>query len=74
MQAANISKSIKLDGINGSELKGITHHVACVKFMKDNGFLNQTLISQNTSRYRVGEPGGGVFRGYTAIFETLIPA
>jgi phosphotriesterase-related protein len=42
--------------------------------MKENGFLNQTLISQDAGWYWVGEPGGGAFRGYTAIFEKFIPA
>ncbi len=74
LQAAKMGAWIEFDGINGSEPENITHHVACVKFMKENGFLNQTLISQDAGWYWVGEPGGGVFRGYTAIFEKFIPA
>ena len=74
LQAANMGAWVEFDGINGSEPENIIHHVACVKFMKENGFLNQTLISQDAGWYWVGEPGGGAFRGYTAIFEKFIPA
>ncbi len=74
LQAAKMGAWIEFDGINGSEPENIIHHVACVKFMKENGFLNQTLISQDAGWYWVGEPGGGVFRGYTDIFEKFIPA
>ena len=74
LQAAKMGAWLEFDGINGSEPESITHHLACVKFMKDNGFLNQTLISQDAGWYWVGEPDGGAFRGYTAIFEKFIPA
>ena len=74
LSAAKMGAWIEFDGINGSEPESISHHVACVKFMKENGFLNQTLISQDAGWYWVGEPSGGVFRGYTAIFEKFIPA
>jgi len=74
LQAAKMGAWIEFDGINGSEPENITQHVAHVKFMKENGFLSQTLISQDAGWYWVGEPGGGVFRGYTAIFEKFIPA
>jgi predicted metal-dependent phosphotriesterase family hydrolase len=74
LRAAKMGAWIEFDGINGSEPETITHHVACVKFMKENGFLNQTLISQDAGWYWVGEPDGGVFRGYTAIFEKFVPA
>ncbi len=74
LRAAKMGAWIEFDGINGAEPENIAHHVGCVKFMKENGFLNQTLISQDAGWYWVGEPGGGVFRGYTAIFEKFIPA
>ena len=74
LQAAKMGAWIEFDGINGAEPENIAHHVACVKWMKENGFLNQTLISQDAGWYWVGELDGGVFRGYTAIFEKFIPA
>ncbi len=74
LRAAKMGSWIEFDGINGSEPANIKEHVEFVKFMKENGFLNQTLISQDAGWYWVGEPDGGKFRGYTAIFETFIPA
>jgi predicted metal-dependent phosphotriesterase family hydrolase len=74
LRAAKMGAWIEFDGINGSEQESITWHVECVKFMKENGVLNKTLISQDAGWYWVGEPGGGDFRGYTAIFEKFIPA
>jgi phosphotriesterase-related protein len=31
------------------------------------------LISQDSGWYRVGEPGGGQFNGYTYIFDEFLP-
>lgn len=73
LQAAHMGAWIEFDGINGTNPASIAEHVAYVKLMKDNGFLKQTLISQDAGWYSVGEPEGGNFRGYTAIFETFIP-
>lgn len=74
LRAAKMGAWIELDGINDSEPENITHHVECVTFMKKNGYLNKSLISQDAGWYWVGEPGGGNFRGYTGIFEAFIPA
>ena len=73
LRAAKMGAWIEFDGINGSEPESLTHHLDCLKHMKQNGFLNKTLISHDTGWYWVGEPGGGTFRGYTAIFEKFIP-
>jgi phosphotriesterase-related protein len=74
IQVAKMGAWIEFDGINGSEAESIKHHLECVKFMKENGALSKTLISQDAGWYWVGEPEGGTFRGYTAIFEKFIPA
>jgi phosphotriesterase-related protein len=74
LRAAKMGAWIEYDGINGSDPENITQRVALVKFMKENGVLNKTLISQDAGWYWVGEPEGGNFRGYTAIFEKFIPA
>jgi predicted metal-dependent phosphotriesterase family hydrolase len=73
LKAARMGAWIEFDGINGSEPDTLTHHIECVKFMKQNGLLNKVLISQDAGWYWVGEPDGGTFRGYTAIFEQFIP-
>ncbi len=41
--------------------------------LKKNGYLNQILLSHDAGWYRVGEPGGGDFKGFTTISEKLIP-
>jgi predicted metal-dependent phosphotriesterase family hydrolase len=74
LRAARMGAWIEFDGINGSIPESISEHVALVKFMKENGLLNKTLISQDAGWYWVGEPDGGTFRGYTAIFDVFIPA
>lgn len=41
--------------------------------LKEAGYLNQILISHDAGWYDVGEPDGGDFRGYTDLFDYLIP-
>jgi phosphotriesterase-related protein len=74
LRAAKAGAWIEFDGINPTIDGNIEEHVAFVKNMKDNGFLKQTLISQDAGWYNVGEPNGGNFRGFTGIFEKFIPA
>lgn len=73
LQAARIGAWIEFDGINGSDPTGI-QHVDFVVSMKEHNLLNKVLISHDAGWYHVGEPDGGTFRGYTALFETYIPA
>jgi phosphotriesterase-related protein len=42
--------------------------------MKENGLLNKVLLSHDAGWYRPGEENGGSYRGYTSLFEKLIPA
>lgn len=74
IRAAKLGAWIELDGINDSVPGNVDEHVALVKHMKDNGFLNQVLISQDAGWYHVGEPNGGDFRGFTGLFTKFIPA
>jgi predicted metal-dependent phosphotriesterase family hydrolase len=74
LRVAKLGAWIEFDGVNSSEAGNLERHVAFVKNMKANGFLKQTLISQDAGWYWVGEPNGGNFRGYTDIFEKFIPA
>jgi phosphotriesterase-related protein len=41
--------------------------------LKNAGFLNRVLISHDAGYYNPDEPNGGSFRGYTDIFDHLIP-
>ena len=48
-------------------------HVELVMAMRVKDLLGQVLISQDAGWYRVGEPGGGQFRGYDMLFEDFLP-
>jgi len=73
LRAAKQGAWIEFDAINDSVPGNIEEHVAFVKYMKDNGFLNQVLISQDAGWYHVGEPNGGNFRGFTDCLRSLFP-
>jgi phosphotriesterase-related protein len=74
LKAARMGAWIEFDGINETQPESIAEHIALVQFMKENGLLNRTLISQDAGWYWVGEPHGGTFRGYTGLFTTFLPA
>ena len=70
-QAAKRGAWLEFDGINARTAEW---HLRCVKHMIDAGYTGQVLISQDSGWYRVGEPGGGQFNGYTYLFDSFIPA
>lgn len=51
----------------------VDHYIDLVTFMKSNALLHRTLLSHDAGWYSPGEPGGGTYRGYTALFEKLLP-
>jgi phosphotriesterase-related protein len=61
---------VEFDGIGP---KSADWHLECVRFMQSKGLLNRTLISQDSGWYRVGEPAGGEYRGYTYIYTDFLP-
>ncbi len=61
---------VEFDGINP---KSADFHFQCVGFLAAKGLLSRTLISQDSGWYRVGEPGGGEYRGYTYIYSDFLP-
>ena len=62
---------IGLDGVSDDNVKD---YVTMIKNLKDNNLLNKVLLSHDAGWYSPGEPDGGDFRGYSAIFEKLVPA
>lgn len=62
---------VELDGINP---KSAERHRNAVLNLHAKGLLRQTLISQDSGWYRVGEPGGGNYRGYTYIYTDFLPS
>jgi phosphotriesterase-related protein len=69
-RAARAGAWVEFDGIGE---KSAAWHRDCVLFMRSKGLLNRTLISQDAGWYRVGEPGGGVFRPFTFIYTGFLP-
>ncbi len=63
---------ISLDGINNN-YASIGRAVYLLKFMKESRRLDRVLLSHDAGWYQPGEPQGGQFRGFTTLFDTLIP-
>lgn len=61
---------VEFDGIGE---KTADWHLSCVRHMAGAGLLGRVLISQDAGWYRVGEPGGGAYRGYTYIYTDFVP-
>jgi phosphotriesterase-related protein len=62
---------LSYDGVSSGP--GIARYVDLVMHLRSAGLLHRVLVSQDAGWYRVGEPGGGAFRGYEAVFTELIP-
>jgi phosphotriesterase-related protein len=69
-RAARAGAWTEFDGINE---KSAAWHLDCVRHMQSKGLLGQTLVSQDSGWYRVGEPGGGRFNGFTFIYTGFLP-
>jgi phosphotriesterase-related protein len=70
VKAAKMGAWISLDGISDDNLE---EYVKMISNMKVNNLLNKLLLSHDAGWYHPGEKDGGKFRGYTALFEKLIP-
>jgi phosphotriesterase-related protein len=71
VKAAEAGTWVEFDGVGAQSLDG---HVQAVTDMIGRGHIGRLLVSQDAGWYHVGEPGGGVYRGYTYLFETFLPA
>jgi len=61
---------VELDGINA---KSAEAHRQAVLALDSKGLSSRALISHDSGWYRVGEPGGGAFRGFTYIYSDFLP-
>jgi phosphotriesterase-related protein len=61
---------VSLDGVN---LRSGAWHLQAVKHMAKKGLLDRVLISQDSGWYRVGEPAGGRYNGYTFLYTEFLP-
>jgi len=78
IKAAQSGTWISLDNVNaqrpvGSEFD-ISWYAGRIGALKKADLLHRVLISHDAGWYSPGEEKGGDFRGYTALFEFLIPA
>ncbi len=69
--AARTGAWVSFDGLSEDN---ISNYVRLLGTMKDNNLLSKVLISHDAGWYRPDQPEGGEYRGYTAIFEKLLPA
>ena len=70
IKAATMGAWISLDGINDDNLED---YVLMLKKMKENNLLNKVILSHDAGWYHPGEENGGEYRGYTTLFEKLLP-
>lgn len=75
LEAAGEGAWISLDNVNdeGDGTGNISWIADRIEELKEAGFLDQVLISHDAGFYEAGTDGSGDFRGYTDIFEYLIP-
>ena len=69
-QAARSGAWVEFDGVRP---QSAGWHLECVRFMAGKDLLGRTLVSQDSGWYRVGEPDGGDYRGYTYIYTDFLP-
>lgn len=79
IRAARQGAWISLDHIQKTSPKNsdkqgrIAWFVDRLSQLKEEGLLNKVLLSHDAGWYTPGEDNGGDFRGYTDLFEHLIP-
>ena len=71
--AARRGAYVELDSV-GAPYQSQTELLETTIALIEAGFIDHLLLSHDAGWYWVGEPGGGVFRAYTSIFEKFIPA
>ncbi|WP_373492876.1 phosphotriesterase [Aquiflexum sp.] len=69
LKAAEHGVWISLDGIAWD----VPGHLERIVYCKENRILDRVLLSHDAGWYSPGEPNGGDFIGFTALFDKLIP-
>jgi len=70
IKAARLGAWISLDGIGWGDFD---NYVDSIARLKNESLLDRVLISHDAGWYKPGEPSGGEFKGYTNIFNELLP-
>lgn len=71
VKAAKMGAWISFDAVNENNIE---EFVSMIKNMKDNNLLNKVLLSHDAGWYTPGEENGGSYRGYTTLYDKLVPA
>ena len=71
VRVAKAGAWVEFDGVSGPS---VARHVDLVRHMQAAALLDRVLVSQDAGWYRVGEPGGGQFRGFETLFTAFVPA
>ncbi len=77
LKAAKLGAWISLDNLNKNNVGkpgGVDWFVDLLSKLKKENLLHKILISHDAGWYDPGKVNGGSFRGYTDLFEYLIPA
>jgi phosphotriesterase-related protein len=77
VKAAQMGAWISMDNLNNNNkdtIGGIEWYMELLLKMKKENVLHKILISHDSGWYNPGQKNGGNFRGFTDIFEYLIPA
>jgi phosphotriesterase-related protein len=71
IEAARQGAWISFDNLNDKRVESFVRNI---KILRDNNLLNKILLSHDAGWFDPAKENGGTFRGYTTIFERLIPA
>lgn len=69
-KAAQMGAWVSLDGMGWGDWE---NYASWIDLLKSNRLLNRVLISHDAGWYKPGEPNGGSFVGFTALFEKVFP-
>jgi phosphotriesterase-related protein len=71
LRAARMGAWISFDKLND---KNVDEFIRMIKIMKENNLLNKVLLSHDAGWFDPAKENGGEYRGYTTLFEKLLPS
>ena len=70
IEAAQKGAWISLDGLGDDN---IADYIGMIKELKNENLLHKVLLSHDAGWYDPAKPAGGEVRGFTALFQKLVP-
>lgn len=70
LEAAREGAWVSLDGLSD---KNVSDYLEMIKNLKQGNLLHKVLLSHDAGWYTPGAENGGNYRGYSTLFEKLIP-